>query len=176
MSDEAHRRIQEAMDSGESVLDLSNLALTELPPQVADLPLTNLQLDGNRIDELPSWLGELTGLTKLSLTNCHLDTVPDQIATLSALTELHLDDNRLAELPSWLGTLTNLRYLEVGGNRLTQLPVELTQLSALVELRLYLNRLTELPDWLGELPSLAVVNFNRHKWPSQPQCSRLPIH
>src|SRR3954452_24981530 len=111
MSDEAHRRIQEAMDSGEPVLDLSNLGLTELPPQVADLALTELQLDGNRIAELPTWLGELTDLTAVSLTNCRLTTVPDQLVGLTSLTELDLDDNQLTELPAWLSRLANLRSL-----------------------------------------------------------------
>src|SRR5262245_30750743 len=100
---EAHQvdhRIEEAKRSGK--LDLSDLRLTEVPPQVADLDLTELRLDGNQFIELPTWLGDLPNLTKLSLDNCRLTAVPDQIASLTGLTELSLDNNWLTELPGWL--------------------------------------------------------------------------
>ena len=67
--DEAHRRVQEVTDSGETVLDLSDLDLTELPPQIAELtPLTGLLLDDNHLTALPDWLPELSHLTQL-ITN-----------------------------------------------------------------------------------------------------------
>ncbi|MEU8142491.1 transposase [Nonomuraea sp. NPDC048901] len=58
MSSEAEERIAAALDSGATELDLADFGLDTLPEALGDLTgLTKLNLKGNRLTELPRWLG-----------------------------------------------------------------------------------------------------------------------
>jgi internalin A len=191
---EAIRRIEYAMDTDGTSLDLANLHLTELPPSLADLPrLTHLQLDNNQLTYLPDWLANFTNLVQLELENNRLTTLPEWLGDLSNLTTLWLDNNRLTELPEHLGNLANLTTLSIGSsrisvlpgwfrnftkltrldlenNRLTGLPEWLKNFTNLAELRLHDNRLTTLPEWLGDLSNLTTL------WLDNNRLTELPEH
>jgi hypothetical protein len=83
---EAQRRIDEALASGATELDLSGLGLTKLPDSIGQLMnLQNLDVNDNRLTMLPDNIGQLTNLYHLKLINNQLQTLPDSIGNLQNL-------------------------------------------------------------------------------------------
>jgi internalin A len=140
---------------GLRALHLHDNLVRTLPDWLPELPLDNLRVSGNRLRALPRF----TGLTRLSISDNHLDGVPGWIAELTSLTELRLGGCRLAEVPAWLPGLTQLTRLDLDDNRLTNLPDALTDLP-LTELRISDNRFTNLPDRLATLAGLTVLTID----------------
>jgi internalin A len=167
--------IEEARVSGATELDLSDLGLTELPPelwqlnnlrwlnlfynQLTNLPseigqLTKLQalwLNGNSLRELPPEIGQLNQLGVLLIQSNQLSSLPPEIGKLESLISLKLYDNELSELPPEIGHLTNLKELELSWNPLKSLPPEIGQLSSLCYLDLSNTQLSQLPYELGDI-------------------------
>ena len=86
------------------------------------------------VGTIPSELGSLANLTRLSLWNNFLTGgIPTELGNLSNLHELSLSGNQLTgEIPPELGSLSNLETLDLGGNQLTgEIPTELGSLSNL---------------------------------------------
>ncbi len=136
-------------------LDLSDLGLTRLPPEIGQLSnLKELEVGGNQLTELPDWIGQLSNLKELEVGGNQLTELPDWIGQLRNLKELWVYNNQLTELPASIGRLTKLEILSVSSNPLTELPDWIGQLRNLKELWVYNNQLTELPDWIGQLSNL----------------------
>jgi internalin A len=67
---EAERRIQAALESGATELDLWGLGLTAIPESLGNLAnLTRLYLDQNQLMAIPESLGNLANLTELYLAS-----------------------------------------------------------------------------------------------------------
>ena len=132
----------------------------------------NINLSNNGLSgELPSELGNLSGLQSLSLyTNDLRGELPTELGNLTGLRTLSLGDNNFTgELPKSLGKLTNLSFLSVYSNNLSgQLPSELANLINLGFLSLSGNNLTgELPSELGNLKSLESLYLNSNEFTGQ---------
>jgi len=97
-------------------------------------------------------LAESSG--KLDLSECNLDTIPEQVFDLMDLEELSLAGNTLTFLPPDIGRLKSLRRLQLSGNLLRELPFEIGALSDLEGLWLHSNQLEKLPSTIGDLGSL----------------------
>ncbi|OYW76150.1 MAG: hypothetical protein B7Z37_09950 [Verrucomicrobia bacterium 12-59-8] len=155
--DEALERIGECERMGKAGVgvDLSNLGLTTLPPEIGRLTaLTHLYLDNNQLSTLPSEIGQLTTLTWLDLENNQLSTLPPEIGQLAALSVLNLSSNQLSILSLAIGQLTSLTVLKLSYNHLRTLPSEIGMLTALTELFLGNNKLRTLPPEIGQLSTL----------------------
>jgi internalin A len=158
-------KIEEALKSGATDLDLSNEhdvpdenQLTELPDAIGKLiKLTSLKLSSNKLTALPESIGQLTQLTYLDLSSNQLMALPESIGQLTQLTYLDLSSNQLMALPESIGQLTQLTYLDLSRNPLTTLPNSLGQLTQLQSLDLSSSQLTALPDSLGQLTLLTLV-------------------
>ena len=98
--DIALARIEEAAQTDATTLDLSNLGLTALPPEI----------------------GLLTNLRGLYIGHNALTALPPEIGKLTQLTILYAMDNALSSLPAQISNLKNLCALELGHNQLTDLP------------------------------------------------------
>jgi internalin A len=61
-------------------------------------------------------VGKLTNLTTLGLGN-QLTEIPDFIGELTNLEKLYLSDNQLTEIPESVGKLTNLTTLHLSFNQ-----------------------------------------------------------
>ena len=75
-----------------------------------------------------SFLGMLTGLESLFLSDVGLTSLPAEVGNLEKLTYLDLRYNKLTSLPAELGRLTNLTCLYLKDNPITTLPSEMGNL------------------------------------------------
>ena len=144
---EALKRIETCRnEKAQRKLDLSELALTTLPPEIGQLTaLTKLDLESNQLITLPPEIGQLTALKSLDLDSNQLTTLPPEIGQLTALRTLYLQRNRLTTLPPEIGRLSALTALSLQNNLLTTLPPEIARLSALTVLFLHGNAGLGLP-------------------------------
>lgn len=158
----ALERIAEADARGELVLNLANMGLSEIPPEIGNL--TNLQTLyswGNDLTGLPSEIGNLSNLRWLYLSNNNLTSVAPEIGSLTNLEVLFLDKNSLTGLPPEISNLTNLEYLYLSDNNLTSLPPEIGYLSNLQWLELEGNPLVSPPDKVIDQGTPAVLLYLR---------------
>src|SRR5687767_1286180 len=83
---EALARIESVYRSEGTLLDLTALGLTRLPPEIGQLTnLTTLSLDRNQLSILPREIGKLSKLTTLSLSDNQLSILPPEIGQLAEL-------------------------------------------------------------------------------------------
>ncbi|WP_020496162.1 COR domain-containing protein [Sciscionella marina] len=102
--DEATRRIERALASGDTRLGLAGLGLLEIPDRLRALTdLRVLDIQDNALAALPEWI---TGLRELEV--------------------LHADGNELTALPDSLADLPRLTVLGVHGNPILSPPPEIT--------------------------------------------------
>ncbi|GAB4815924.1 hypothetical protein N2152v2_002970 [Parachlorella kessleri] len=90
-------------------------------PLLIQLDLVKCKLDG-LIEPLPGQLTELPLLVYLNLAGNALDQVPTFVPQLSRLLRLNLTDNRLSGLPASLTSIRCLAMLELAGNQLAEYP------------------------------------------------------
>lgn len=144
--DEALRRISHAKRERQSLLNLTELQLTHLPPELVELPwLTGLFASFNKISDL----GPLIHLTKLQ--------------------RLDLRGNRVFDLRP-TSTLRHLSYLDLAENRLTDI-TPLQYLTALETLYLSENKLSD-ESPLRPLTQLHTLDLSRNKLAGIEACSR----
>ena len=88
--------------------------------------------------ELPASLytSEMSGVTDLNLSGNCIAQLPDLVSSLGNLLIINLDDNALNTLPSGVAGLTSLTRLSLKGNPLRSLPPELGCIHALRTLEL----------------------------------------
>ncbi|KIC73539.1 hypothetical protein DB42_BZ00010, partial [Neochlamydia sp. EPS4] len=107
-----------------TVLDLSGVGLTCLPPEICQLSqLQALDLNQNQLTALPAEIGQLSQLQELYLNQNQLTALPGEIGQLSQLQWLDLNQNQLTALPAEIGQLSQLQWLYLSQNQLTSLPV-----------------------------------------------------
>ncbi|MBI3168253.1 MAG: leucine-rich repeat domain-containing protein, partial [Chloroflexi bacterium] len=162
---QAEKKIEEALKSGATELNLSNeynapdeKKLTELPESLWKLKqLKSLTIYDTKLTTLPPSLGQLTQLTELHLSDNQLTTLPDSLGQLTQLTSLNLSNNKLTTLPDALGQLTQLTKLDLSNNQLTALPPSLGQLTQLQELDIANNHQLKSLQGIGRLKQLRLL-------------------
>ena len=153
--DRALKKIEACRHERSTVLDLSDLGLTRLPPMIGQLAnLTRLDLRYNKLSTLPPEFGRLANLTALSLHDNQLRMLPPELGQLANLTTLLLSNNQLSPFPLEICQFAKLTKLSLGGNQLSTLPPEIGQLANLTELHLSDNQLSTLPPEIGQLTKL----------------------
>jgi len=162
----ALKRIKKAARTGATELDLSELGLTSLPPEIGGLTnLTTLWLNENQLTSLPPEIGGLANLTELYLYKNQLTSLPLEIGGLADLTTLVVGFNQLMSLPKEIGGLANLTTLSFNNNRLTSLPPETRALANLTELWLRDNQLTSMPPQISRLANLTKLELGGNPLP-----------
>jgi Leucine-rich repeat (LRR) protein len=121
--------------------------------------VTRLDLsDANLIGPIPPEIGDLAGLSFLSLAYNHLTgPIPPQMGNLTQLVDLELFQNHLSgSIPPEIGNLSSLKGLELDSNELTgSIPPEIGRLTSLVSLAMMDNQLTGfIPPEIGNLSQL----------------------
>ncbi|MEZ5662772.1 MAG: leucine-rich repeat-containing protein kinase family protein [Burkholderiaceae bacterium] len=148
------------------VLNLNGNRLRDLPKDMGRLHrLRVLFCSGNPFEHLPESLGDCGSLEMVGFKSCQIGVVPANALPMP-LRWLILTDNRIERLPASLGERPRLQKLMLAGNRLQALPDSLADAQALELLRLSANDLPMLPDWLPRLPKLAwlAVSGNPLGW------------
>ena len=112
--EEAVRRIDRAAEEKLTQLDLSGLGLEELPPEIGKCTQLETLLLGKWEEEQKEWVG-----------------------------------NELTKFPDAVLQLTNLKILSLVKNQITEIPEEIGQLSNLTELYLSYNPRGRTPDSIG---------------------------
>lgn len=125
--------VQSGDTYGNTVLNLSNCNLEEVPPVVWKLKnIQLLDLSNNEIKQISPEIKNLKELRDLTISGNELNSLPKEIGDLNKLYELILPNNKLTSLPTELGNLEHLRRLIIRGNRdLSSLPASLNNLISL---------------------------------------------
>ena len=90
-----------------------------------------LDLSGNKLKELPAWLGELQYMQEFRASRNKLIAFPEAICRWRALKRLDLSRNALTALPKCMGQLKQLVSLDAWDNDLADFPKELSGMDAL---------------------------------------------
>ena len=163
------KKIQEALDTNATTLNLSDMYLSILPDSIGNLTnLRGLYVYENQLTILPDWIGSLSNLKELNVTRNQLTSLPDSIGNLTNLKELSIGGNSLTSLPDSIGNLTNLKTIYVNYNSLTTLPDSIGNLTNLEELWINDNQLTTLPDSIGNLTNLKYLHVGKNRLTSLP--------
>ncbi|MFZ5818793.1 MAG: COR domain-containing protein, partial [Chloroflexota bacterium] len=176
---QAEKKIEEALKSGATELDLRTMKLTELPESIGQLKqLQKLYLNHdwsksgentNQLTTLPDSLGQLTQLTELNLSYNQLTTLPDSLGQFTELQALYIAANQITSVPEWIKRLTKLKSLSLENTGIANLPDWIGNLSELQFLSVSANKLKELPDSLGYLIHLKQLTISRNKITALPQ-------
>ena len=151
-------------------LDLQTNKLTEIPSEISLLPsLKILNLSGNNIKEIPDELFNLITLERLNLSNNALSMLPASIVHLVNLIDLNLYGNKLRMLPVEIGNLINLRSLNLVGNNIDELPATLGNLARLRNLAVRRNNLSSVPLELVNLYNLETFNVDENPMERMPE-------
>jgi hypothetical protein len=140
-------------------LDLGGGELRELPDDMGRLrKLQVLFCSNNNFAILPPSLGDCAALRMIGFRRTGLREVPGE-ALPPLLRWLTLTDNHIERLPDALGERPHLQKLMLAGNRLDSLPATLRYAERLELVRLSSNRFDALPSWLRTLPVLAWISW-----------------
>ncbi|XP_044974159.1 putative disease resistance protein RGA3 [Hordeum vulgare subsp. vulgare] len=154
------------------VLDLSGCSVEGqptpssivLPTSIQQLKLLRyLDVTGLPITSLPNTFHTLRNMQTLILSNCSLETLPENISRFKKLCYLDLSSNiNLKKLPTSLGELSDLSFLNISGCFLLQeLPESICELANLWHLDMSkCCALEKLPDKFGSLHKLIFLNLS----------------
>ncbi|MEQ9485810.1 leucine-rich repeat domain-containing protein [Coleofasciculus sp. F4-SAH-05] len=115
--------------------------LVEIIDKAAREGVTQLDLSGKGITEIPECIGQLTNLKWLYLSKNKITNIPKCIGQLNNLKWLFLDGNKITNIHDLTGQLNNLKWLFLGGNQITEIPECIAQLTNLQKLDLDNNPL-----------------------------------
>lgn len=105
--------------------------------QKKDSLSNTLDLSGQGLDNLPSYVLTMTSLQELNISNNNITgALPAEIRQLNTLRVLNASNNDMTGVPAEVGQLDKLEILDLSNNKLTGLPYELGNLKNLKKLDL----------------------------------------
>ncbi|PRP76540.1 hypothetical protein PROFUN_15082 [Planoprotostelium fungivorum] len=152
-------------------LNLSHNAIHTISSEVVEAlkNLEQLNLEQNRIKQVPGSICKLTKLLSLNLSHNDLTVLPEAIGQMQSLTELLVKGNKLTAIPTSVGLLKELKTLSLYQNQLTSLPDSIQLLKQLLHISLQHNLITELPAGLGQMKQLSTLQLDHNHLRSLPK-------
>jgi Leucine-rich repeat (LRR) protein len=96
-----------------------------------------MNLSGQNLTSVPSYVFQLKSATELNLSNNKLTgALPAEVRNMKELTVLNLSNNQFTGIPAEVGQLSKLEILDVSNNKITGLPLEIGNLKNLKTLNL----------------------------------------
>lgn len=141
---------EESNFTGMELLDLSRVEILTL--ERCDLT------DGG----LPTFVTRMSGLKRLSVENCGLIFVPEEISACVSVRELSLRGNRLDRLPNGVSAMERLNFLDLSENCFCEIPAELRQMNQLVHLDLSDNEIVS-TDGIAGPNQLDTLNLSGNR-------------
>ncbi|XP_039165580.1 disease resistance protein RUN1-like [Eucalyptus grandis] len=144
-----------------SSLKLEGLCMWELHPSIGEMAgLTCLSLENCCwLRKLPNSIGKLRSLLKLNLSNTRIKELPDSIGDLKMLEKMNLGNTEIRGLPNSIGGLESLLDLNLACSKMIALPVPIGYLKRLKSLNMRFSKLRELPNSIGDLKSLEELDL-----------------
>ncbi|MBD1827893.1 leucine-rich repeat domain-containing protein [Microcoleus vaginatus GB1-A2] len=162
--EEAVRRIDQAAEENLTELDLSGLDLEELPPEIGKCTQLETLMLGKV--EKGEWVdGKLT--PKL-ITN-HLSALPEELRSLVNLRSIDLSGNPFGTMPEVLLEMKELESLDLTSIGLIEIPEALGQLSNRTHLYLSSNQISKIPEVIGQLSNLTHLDLSSNQITSIPE-------
>ena len=148
--EEARRRIAKAKAEGDDSLDLRGLNdLAVLPPEIADLALTEIFLTNTQVSDITS-LAAMTGMTRLDLANTQVSDITP-LAAMTGMTTLLLTNTQVSDITPLAG-VTGMTWLTLANTQVSDI-TPLAGMSGMTRLDLDNTQVSDLRIVL-ELPSL----------------------
>ena len=137
------------------VLFLNHNPMTNFDLSMAVPTLSVLNLASGKLSRLPDAVFmKMSGLTKLTLSKNHFQSLSAHFGHLQKLEYLSIAKNELSRIPPEVGRLNELRYLDVRENNLSMLPSEIWYAKKLETLNVSSNVLSDFPKPGAPLPNL----------------------
>ncbi|MEG4214459.1 COR domain-containing protein [Microcoleus sp. Pol14C6] len=149
--EEAVRRIEQAAEEKLTELDLAGLELEELPPEIGKCTQLETLVLGKFDWEKEEWIGN------------QLTEFPDVVLQLTNLKILNLSNNQITQIPEEIGQLSNLTQLDFRSNQITSIPDAIWQLSHLTKLDLGFNQITSIPEAIAQLSHLTILDLSSNR-------------
>ena len=143
-------------------LRLARNEFSSLPPEMGSYlkQCTKLDLQWNRIREIPSCLLELPSINELNLSHNDIIDIPDVPEWSASLSVLDLSYNRLSNLPN-SAVAPTLKNLNISHNQFRTVPHCVCSFVGLTTLNIaYNSEILALPSELGRLKSLLNLNLD----------------
>ena len=136
--EEAVRRIDRAAEEKLTELDLSGLDLEELPTEIGKCT----QLETLVLGKVYQWSGVHGKWTPQPITN-QLSALPEEVRSLGNLRSIDLSGNPFGTIPELLLEMKQLKSLNLTSIGLTEIPEAIGKLSNLTQLNLTHNPMTK---------------------------------
>ena len=118
---------------------------------------------------IPREIGDIQGLRFLDLENNRIIEIPKELTQLSSLRELHLSGNNLRLLPQSFNNLDSLRILGLANNIFAEFPLQITKMERLEALDLSNNGISVVPNEIEKMIGLKLL------WLANNTLESLPI-
>ncbi|MFQ3575878.1 MAG: leucine-rich repeat domain-containing protein [Cytophagales bacterium] len=149
--------------------DFNSKVLSTLPTEVGKMEfLVKLSLFNNKFTKFPDMLGKCTSLIQLDFSSNKLTELNGStLKNLVFLQELNLAKNDIPALPKEIGELKKMKMLNLRGNALKVLPNTIGQLQELEVLDLSINEISVLPTEILNLKKLKSLYLTGNKIPKK---------
>lgn len=124
--------------SSNRIVDLNEAGLSQIPK------LNNLNVQNNRMEQLPWYFPRLRMLRYLNISNNKFRVLPDVVCEMGSLVDLDISFNMISELPEKIGQLKLLDRLIIVGNQVSKFPEECSGLVSLRDLDCRRNHISDL--------------------------------
>ncbi len=145
--EEAVRRIDRAAEEKLTELDLSGLGLEELPPEIGKCT----QLETLVLGRVNEWRVAADGKMTPQPTTNQLTSLPEELRSLGNLRSINLSGNPFGMIPELLLEMKQLESLNLTSIGLTEISDAIGKLSNVIKLNLSHNPIARTPDTLAKL-------------------------